>query len=148
MKYIAYGANMSREQMALRCPTARFLYTGQLKGWQLEFYIHATVTRVRNKAAYVRVAIWEITAEDEKSLDQFEGYPFYYTKQTTTVSLADGSQIKGMLYIMRELSRPYPPGSGYYRGIHEAYLDLGLGLEIKQALQPAYERSCTRAGRA
>lgn len=148
MKYIAYGANMSREQMALRCPTARFLSTGQLKGWQLEFYIHATVTRVRNKEVYVPVAIREITAEDEKSLDQFEGYPFYYTKQTTTVSLADGSQIKGMLYIMRELSRPYPPGSGYYRGIQEAYLDLGLGLEIKQALQPAYERSCTRAGRA
>ena len=53
-------------------------------------------------------------------------------KQTTTVCLAGGSQIKGMLYIMRELSRPYPPGKRHYRGIQEAYLDLGLGLEINR----------------
>ena len=70
MKYIAYGANMSRRQMARRCPTAQFIGTGRLTSYQLEFFFHATITRVRGKGAYVPVAVWEISAEDEKSLDR------------------------------------------------------------------------------
>lgn len=148
MKYIAYGANMSRRQMARRCPTAQFIGTGRLTSYQLEFFFHATITRVRGKGAYVPVAVWEISAEDEKSLDLFEGYPGYYGKQITTARMDDGSQIKGMIYIMREHGNLYPPPSSYYQGIHASYLDLGLGSEIKAVLQPAYERSCTRASKA
>ena len=45
MKYIAYGSNMSGEQMAVRCPGAKLVGTGILEGAQLEFYLHATVEK-------------------------------------------------------------------------------------------------------
>ena len=36
-KYLAYGANMSVEMMAKRCPDAKLLGTGELKNFRLMF---------------------------------------------------------------------------------------------------------------
>ena len=43
MKYIAYGSNMVKAQMAFRCPGAKLIGTGYLPNHRLEFYLHATV---------------------------------------------------------------------------------------------------------
>ena len=45
MKYIAYGSNMVKEQMAYRCPGAKLIGTGYLPNHRLAFYLHATVER-------------------------------------------------------------------------------------------------------
>jgi len=37
MIYIAYGSNMVKEQMAIRCPDARLIGTGHIEGARLEF---------------------------------------------------------------------------------------------------------------
>lgn len=143
MKYIAYGSNMVAEQMAYRCPNARMLGTGQLPNHRLEFYLHATVERSRAQGASVPVAVWEIDEADEKSLDRYEGFPTYYTKRKRKVLMDDGSQIEGMVYIMR-LIRPQPPTKLYYEGIRNAYSKLGLGSEIERVLEPAFDRSLRR----
>jgi len=144
MKYIAYGSNMVEEQMAFRCPGAKLIGMGWIPNHRLEFYLHATVERSRAKDARVPVAVWEIDARDERNLDRYEGYPDYYTKHTRTVVMADGSEIKGMVYIMN-LIRPYPPMENYYNGIRDAYEKLGIGSEIETVLQPALERSLQRS---
>lgn len=41
--YIAYGSNLSREQMAFRTPDAKIAGTAILTGWQLLFKVHATI---------------------------------------------------------------------------------------------------------
>ena len=143
MKYIAYGSNMVAEQMAFRCPNAKLIGMGWLPNHRLEFYLHATVERSRARGAQVPVAVWEIDEADEKSLDRYEGYPSYYTKHTRTVKMADGSEIKGMVYIMN-LIRPYPPVESYYKGIRDAYKKLGIGSEIERVLKPALDRSMHR----
>lgn len=143
MKYIAYGSNMVEEQMAYRCPHARLIGTGQLPNHRLEFYLHATVERSRARGASVPVAVWEIDAADEKSLDRYEGFPTYYTKHKRKVLMDDGSEIEGMVYIMNMI-RPQPPTAGYYNGIHDAYTRLGLSSEIKRVLEPALNRSIQR----
>ena len=112
MKYIAYGSNMVEEQMAYRCPNAKLIGTGQLPNHRLEFYLHATVERSRARGASVPVAVWEIDAEDERSLDRYEGVPKYYTKCTRTVLMDDGSRIEGMVYIMNMI-RPLIPHAIY-----------------------------------
>ena len=99
MKYIAYGSNMVEEQMAYRCPNAKLIGTGQLPNHRLEFYLHATVERSRARGASVPVVVWEIDAEDEQSLDHYEGFPKYYTKCKRTVLMDDGSRIEGMVYM-------------------------------------------------
>jgi len=140
MKYIAYGSNMSPEQMGYRCPGARLISTGLLRGYQLEFNRHATIVESSNPFSDVPVAVWEITLTDEDRLDRYEGYPRYYHKISCTVDLETGEHIQGMAYQMCSFDF-HPPANFYYQGILEAYNALGLRSEIKQTLQPALMRS-------
>jgi len=147
MRYIAYGSNMSREQMAHRCPDAKLIGIGRIDRARLEFYLHATVEYTRLGAESVPVAVWEISEADERRLDRYEGFPDYYTKRKWTVRMADGSKISGMIYLMR-IIRPQPPTMGYYEGIRDAYRDLGLGSEIDEVLRPALTRAQARVQRS
>ncbi len=143
MKYIAYGSNMVEEQMAFRCPDAKLIGTGWLEKTRLEFYLHATVEHTASKSDRVPVAVWEISQRDEKSLDRYEGFPSYYTKEERLVTMRDGNKVRGMVYIMN-LIRPQPPMQHYYQGIRDAYEKLGLSSEIKTVLEPALERCLNR----
>lgn len=145
MKYIAYGSNMVKAQMAFRCPGAKLIGTGYLPNHRLEFYLHATVERSRARDARVPVAVWEIDETDEQSLDRYEGFPTYYVKRKRRVILSDGSEIEGMVYIMR-LLRLHPPTAGYYQGIRDAYKRLGFRDDIARVLEPALFRSRARSG--
>jgi gamma-glutamylcyclotransferase (GGCT)/AIG2-like uncharacterized protein YtfP len=147
MKYIAYGSNMSVDQMRYRCPDAKLIGVGQLVGARLEFYMHATVEPSESTADTVPVAVWEISPADEARLDAYEGYPNYYTKETCQVEMLDGSQIEGMIYTMN-IIRDAPPTGGYYVGIRSAYVELGLSSEIDRVLKSALERSRSRAKHA
>jgi hypothetical protein len=143
MKYIAYGSNMSIEQMRLRCPDAKLVGVGLLRGARLEFYMHATVEASKSPADAVPVAVWEISRADELYLDAYEGYPRYYGKETCRVEMPDGSQIEGMIYIMK-LIRNEVPTASYFFGIRAAYTELGLDSEIDRVLKPALDRSRRR----
>ena len=35
--YVAYGSNLNKEQMCYRCPTAKFVGTGIIEGYELQF---------------------------------------------------------------------------------------------------------------
>ena len=60
-KYIAYGSNLNREQMAQRCPDAKVIESGMLKDYELLFrgYTDAAVATVEPKEGEnVPVLIW------------------------------------------------------------------------------------------
>ena len=144
MRYIAYGSNMVREQMDYRCPDAKLIGMGYIEGARLEFYLHATVEKTGNKRNRVPVAVWEISRKDEISLDRYEGVAGgYYGKEIWPVRMNDGSEINGMIYIMK-LIRQSPPYADYYRGICGAYRKLGLAAKIRTVLEPALLRSFAR----
>ena len=143
MKYIAYGSNMVEEQLAHRCPGAKLIGTGYLPNHRLEFYLHATVERTRAHGAKVPVAVWEISKEDERNLDRYEGFPSYYIKAQRKVMMMDGSELWGMIYLMNYL-RISPPASEYYDGIETAYMKLGFTDDIETVLMPALDRSWQR----
>ena len=142
MKYIAYGSNMVEAQMAYRCRSAKLVGTGYLHKSRLEFYLHATVESTRSEMDKVPVAVWEIDENDERSLDRYEGFPNYYIKKRQLVHMADGSQITGMLYVMKMI-RVSPPTPTYYEGILNAYHCLGFSDQIK-LLEEALDRSYKR----
>lgn len=129
MKYIAYGSNMSIEQMAFRCPDAYIVGAGYLEGWKLEFYLHATVEPVKRDGR-VPVVVWEISEKDEKNLDRYEGVPSYYVKSTARARLIDGTEIEGLIYLMRKF-RDEPPMPSYVKGIVNAYKRFGFKEELK-----------------
>ena len=80
--YIAYGSNLNVQQMKFRCPAARIVGTSIIRNYELLYKGSKTgsyLTIEKKKGSVVPVAVWEVTADDEKRLDTYEGFPnFYY----------------------------------------------------------------------
>ena len=141
--YVAYGSNLNLPQMANRCPTAKVVGTSELNGYKLIFrgdHGGAVATVEPSKGNSVPVLIWEITKDDEKALDRYEGFPFLYRKENVKVRLK-GKNIKAMAYIMNE-GRPLgQPSMYYYSVIHDGYAFQDFDTEVlKVALEDSIER--------
>ena len=102
--YVAYGSNLNKEQMRYRCPTAKFVGTGIIEGYELQFKgaLHSACATIAPKeGAAVPVGIWTIQKPDEKRLDLYEGYHehghSFYDKEQIAVKMDDGSTITGMV---------------------------------------------------
>ena len=111
--YFAYGANMSVDAMAFRCPSAVPVSSYTLRDWELAFFSHATI--VPKKGSKVHGVLWYITEDCEWSLDCFEGFPDYYTKRSW---IQDGEHI--MFYEMTDFKRGSPT-LGYISDIRSQY---------------------------
>ena len=128
--YFAYGANLSVDSMAWRCPRAQPVSAFYLHDWRLELHCHATIRPSPGDS--VAGALWRITADCEASLDAFEGYPVYYGKQ---IIQQDG--IEFMVYVMNEPLRGQP-SSGYVDLLAEGYQDWQLPLPALQRARSGY----------
>jgi len=143
--YVAYGSNLSVEQMAHRCPEATIVGTGILKDWELVFRVHATIEP--RKGSTVPVLIWAISERDEARLDRYEGYPRYYVKKYLSVPVQatlGRFSVRGMVYVMVDGRPITPPSDAYYGIIEEGYERFGFDLGILQhALDESFSRQST-----
>ena len=147
MKYIAYGSNMSVEQMAFRCPGAKIVGTGVIEGWQLLFRGRsysavATVEQGRPKSQ-VPVLVWEIDKNHERALDIYEGFPTLYTKVNIPVQMDNGEYIEEAMAYVIDPTLEFGAPSGYYFGvIRDAYLDFGMDVKkLKKAVEKSVKNS-------
>ena len=88
--YIAYGSNLNVRQMKFRCPTAKIVGTAVIRDYELLYKGSKTgsyLTIEKKKGSVVPVAVWEVTAADEHSLDAYEGCPNFYYKKNMEVTL-------------------------------------------------------------
>lgn len=142
--YIAYGSNLNLAQMKHRCPTAKFIGTGVLEDYELQFKgslhnAHATIAQ--KPGAAVPVGIWEIQSADELRLDRYEGYPHYYFKQTLAGTLG-GKPFRGMAYIMDPRMEFGYPSARYYDTLLQGYRDCGLDPDVlRQAVLDSGEQT-------
>ena len=114
--YLAYGSNLSVEQMERRCPDAKPIGKAILPEWKLVFKIHATIEPC--KGSKVPVLVWKINDRDEQNLDRYEGYPSYYIKQDVELMMTDlrgrnPRPVTAMVYIMADGHRVRMPMKGY-----------------------------------
>ena len=132
--YIAYGSNLNVRQMRLRCPSARRIGTAELKGYELLFKGSKTgsyLTVEKKPNSSVPVGVWEVTPEDEKALDRYEGYPnFYYKKELTLpikgIRTGKIRKRRVFVYIMHE-NRPIGiPSIPYMQTCIQGYEDFGF----------------------
>ena len=83
------------------------------------------------------VLLWEISPQDEKSLDCYEGFPHLYRKEEYETEL-NGQKITGIAYIMNR-GQISAPNIGYLntilQGYRENYLDVQfLNTAVNSAL--------------
>lgn len=132
--YIAYGSNLNVRQMRMRCPTARIIGTSVLEDYELLFKGSKTgsyLTVEKKPGGTVPVAVWEVTPEDEKALDRYEGFPnFYYKKELTLpikgIRTGKIRNRRGFVYIMYE-NRPIGiPSIPYLQTCIQGYDDFGF----------------------
>ena len=87
--YFAYGSNLSKEQMAIRCPGSDYLISGRLSGyaWLINSWGYASVKPSPN--AFVLGEIFTLSEQDIEYLDIYE-------------SVAEGMYDKNILSIQTE----------------------------------------------
>ena len=129
--YFAYGSNLNHYQMKnIRCFGSRYLKAFFLKDYKLIFchpnksnkFGYANI--IKKEGSNVAGAIWEITKEHEKILDNYEQFPNIYNKEHFYL---DGKKI--MFYIMKEYFIKDPPKS-YTDVINDGYKDCNIDLRI------------------
>jgi gamma-glutamylcyclotransferase (GGCT)/AIG2-like uncharacterized protein YtfP len=142
--YIAYGSNLNTSQMRWRCPDSRPVAKSWLHDYRLVFQgnpygAHANV--IPEKGQEVPVVIWEITPQDERALDRYEGVAGgYYTKETMEVEVA-GEMREALIYIMTPHGYGIP-ADGYLDTIAEGYDNYNLGIRyLNEAVEHAYKHT-------
>ena len=134
-RYIAYGSNLNRGQMALRCPDAKVVGTGEIKDYELLFRGNrngAVATVEPKKGESVPVLIWEISPRDEFNLDRYEGYPRLYGKEMLEVEM-DGKREKMMAYTMTDGYAMGVPSEHYLATIRTGYQEAGFDEDVLMA---------------
>ena len=151
--YLAYGSNLSLEQMAYRCPHAYPVGTATLPDYQLLFKGSKTgsyLTVEPKRGYHVPLLVWSIDEKDELMLDRYEGYPdFYYKKELPikVCSLLNAEELdggSGIIYIMHEERKHGIPPLAYIRTCEEGYRNFGFDTKF---LDAAYEISAKEVQR-
>lgn len=136
--YLAYGSNMSVEQMRYRCPGAHIYGTAEIKDYRLMYKGSKTgayATIEYDVGQKVPVLVWTITEEDERSLDYYEGFPTFYRKKDVQVEIKSLAGLKrgedtAMVYIMDESRKHGIPAPYYEQILREGYKRFGFNKEI------------------
>lgn len=132
--YLAYGSNLNVEQMDWRCPQAVPMGTAFIEDYELLFKGSRTgsyLTIEPKTGARVPVAVWKVSAEDERALDRYEGFPtFYYKKEMpityTGVVTGKTYEVDAFIYIMHEDRAIGIPSKHYVAACLEGYASFGF----------------------
>ena len=129
--YFAYGSNLNHHQMKnIRCFGSRYLKVFYLKDYKLIFCHPNKLNKfgygniIKKRGSKVVGAIWEITKEHEKILDNYEQFPNIYIKEYFYLK---GKKV--MFYAMYKYFIKDPPKS-YVDVINEGYKDCNIDLRI------------------
>jgi gamma-glutamylcyclotransferase (GGCT)/AIG2-like uncharacterized protein YtfP len=119
--YAAYGSNMDPAQMAERCPHSPLQGSGWLEDWRLAFggeelgWEGALATVVEESGQRVFVVLYDLSASDEESLDQWDGASLgYYRRAKVRVETMDGD-VLAWLYVLNAYEGGLP--AARYLGI-------------------------------
>ena len=126
--YFAYGSNMSREQMEMRCPGAIYVGRGILKGYQFVIDSVGYASVSPSTEDVVEGAVWLINEQNEESLDRYEGVNAStpcYSKETVEVMLED-EIVEMLIYISKREITNKATKQEYIKRVVEAAKDIGL----------------------
>ena len=73
--YFAYGANMSVDAMARRCPRSKALGPARLERHRLQVMREGWLTATPDPRSAVHGVLWDLALSDVAALDRYEGVP-------------------------------------------------------------------------
>lgn len=120
--YAAYASNLDPLRMFERCPHSPARGTGWLVGWRLTFagedlgWDGAMATLVEDEGSQVFVALYDVSREDERRLDEWESN--VYRKVHVRAQTLEGEQV-AWVYVLDAYEGGLPSAS-YVGVISEA----------------------------
>lgn len=143
--YLAYGSNLNVRQMRFRCTGAKVIGTAEIRNYELLFKGSRSgsyLTIEKKRGGKVPVAVWEVSDDNEKALDRYEGFPTFYYKRNMNVNvrLSDGTVIRraAFVYVMHEERPLGVPSQAYIDVCREGYREFGFN---ERFIDDAIERS-------
>lgn len=131
--YLAYGSNLNLKQMAFRCPNARPIGSFNLKNYRLVYkgrtdgFSYLTIEKY--VGSNVPLGLWEVSYLDLFSLDNYEGYPTFYSKYYIPIKIGDKNK-KALIYIMNQHFDYHLPSKEYIETCTEGYKNFGFDQTI------------------
>ncbi len=130
--YFAYGSNLNRHDMLVRCPQASPGTSARLDGWRLTFRGVADIEPAEGRMVYG--ALWWLTPQCVSSLDRYEGAPSLYRQLLVEVE-TDAGPLEAMTYVMTSGGYLGLPSEWYFERIEAGYRDWSLPVvELQRAL--------------
>ncbi len=132
--YFAYGSNMYQEQMKERCPNSQFIKRAYLEGYKFIYDGYSSKWRgavaniVEEEGNIVWGALYEITEEDLKKLDKYEGFPQVYQRCKILVKDDLGREYKAWVYL-RDPQEKNKPSEEYRNRLYEGAKQCDLPYE-------------------
>ena len=122
MLYFAYGSNLWRKQMLVRCPDHSEIGTGCLRGWRWIITTRGYASIVMSKGDFILGSVYELSEADVLALDRFEGVAQgHYRKEMIEIDL-DGHTLICLVYV-DQVAREGEPKEEYIARINHGILD-------------------------
>ena len=134
--YFAYGLNMSREEMAARCPGARALAPARLVGHRFMIMDNGHASLRRERASMAYGLLWEIELAHIRALDAFEAAGRGLYVKTQQPVIPDGGAAKRALI--------YLGSSGVSGRAQAGYMERVLDAAERASLPKPYLRELAR----
>jgi gamma-glutamylcyclotransferase (GGCT)/AIG2-like uncharacterized protein YtfP len=131
MLYFAYGSNLDQEQMADRCPQARFSRFAVLPDWRLTYRGFSPLRKgavasvISSPQKYVEGVLYEVTEEDMRLMDKFEGSPHVYERREMEVITDDGRRVEAWVYFKNQ-GEFGVPHEDYHSILYRFYVRYGF----------------------
>ena len=135
MLYFAYGANMDRAAMAVRCPASRALGVARLPGWRLAVMREGWLTVTPTPDALTQGVLWDLAETDVAALDDYEDVGAgTYTKQILAVFAPD--ETAALVYVGANAGPSGVARADYLKAVRAAARAWGLPDADWAALTP------------
>lgn len=123
--YFAYGSNMDRTAMAVRCPGSKPLGRARLARHRILIMREGYASVTRDPRASVWGLLWDLALADVPALDRYEGVAKGLYAKIMQPVLTDAGARRAMVYVGRG-GAPGTPQPGYLEGVILAARELGL----------------------
>lgn len=97
--YFAYGSNLDPEQMQWRCPDALAIGAARLDDWAWRIGGRGYATVSPSLGSQVWGAIWNLSDEDLRTLDRYEGVASRLYRREPIIVMANDQPIETLIYI-------------------------------------------------
>lgn len=127
MLYTSYSTNLSKRQLHQICGgPVEFYGKGIIENHALSFHFFATLAK--KAGSNTPVVVYNISLEQETTLDRYEGlHDGIFRKTKLQVKLDTGEVVEAMTYLLNKVKGPfYAPSKGYIQTIREGYNDYSL----------------------